>query len=339
MKYSILKLLLLIVFGGFTVITIPSCSNHSSITTVDPTQALNPKTPTKNPCAESSSPILLADDKIQEIGQKITVFIRGRSEASGVIIGHNPKSSIYYILTAYHVVGDRPGENDDPYKVITEDNQDGYKADYEKIIPEIDLAILKFTSQQSYQVASLADTPISNGKSVYVSGFIPCSNREKTGKEKQYQFSPGKTLNPSDIKSKLKSDVRNEVDKYDVYYNSKTVAGMSGSPVFDAAGRVVAIHGSATQQKGDADYCESPLPEDTSNSGSSISRFLNVQLPSDVATNLKLDCSPSPQGNVEGSVITPTPTNTSSPVFVTPVPNPSKRKCNSFEPVGSNCEN
>ena len=344
MKIGCGKLLIMIGLAALTVNTITNCQKNSQIKSLDPTGATTPPPNQERPCNSTSPASPIATDKLEEIAKKSTVYISGRSKGSGVIIGKN--SGTYYVLTADHVVAVKPGEDEDPYKVITEDNQEGYKADYEKEISNIDLAILKFTSKKKYLVATLNKSPISSGISVYVSGFIPCSSSEDEGNAKQYQFSEGITSDASNIKSKLKSEGRQNIDRYDVYYSNKTLAGMSGGPVFDEAGRVVAIHTSATQRKETSVSCQSAIPEDAGgNLGVSISKLLNSnQLPPYIVK--QLDCSPSPKGTVKSTNDLPKPTNTSTPVFTSPsVPTsdnnnktPGKRECKVFEPPNADCE-
>ena len=90
--------------------------------------------------------------KINTIAELITVRIDGANQnGSGVIVAKQGET--YYVLTAEHVVG-----KEQEYGVLTPDNRQ-YSLDYNKIkkIPGADLAILQFTSQEDYQVATLAN--------------------------------------------------------------------------------------------------------------------------------------------------------------------------------------
>ncbi len=90
--------------------------------------------------------------KINTIADLITVRIDGTNQnGSGVIVAKQGET--YYVLTAEHVVA-----KEQEYGVVTPDSKQ-YPLDYSKIkkIPGADLAILEFTSQEDYQVATLAN--------------------------------------------------------------------------------------------------------------------------------------------------------------------------------------
>lgn len=89
--------------------------------------------------------------KIKAIAEAITVRIdTNNRNGSGVIVAHQGET--YYVLTAEHVVA-----QEQEYKIVTLDGQQ-YPIDYSQVkkIAGSDLAVVKFTSQQDYQVATLA---------------------------------------------------------------------------------------------------------------------------------------------------------------------------------------
>lgn len=90
--------------------------------------------------------------KIKARAETITVRIDTyNSNGSGVIVAHQGET--YYVLTAEHVVA-----KEQEYKIVTLDGQQ-YPIDYSQVkkIAGSDLAVVKFTSQQDYQVATLAN--------------------------------------------------------------------------------------------------------------------------------------------------------------------------------------
>ncbi len=90
--------------------------------------------------------------KIKAIAEPITVRIdTSDKNGSGVIVAH--QGANYYVLTAEHVVA-----KEQEYQVVTPDGKQ-YPLDYSQVkkIAGSDLAVLQFTSQQDYQVATLAN--------------------------------------------------------------------------------------------------------------------------------------------------------------------------------------
>ena len=90
--------------------------------------------------------------KIKAKAETIAVRIdTNNSNGSGVIVVRQGET--YYVLTAEHVVA-----KEQEYKIVTLDGQQ-YPIDYSQIkkIAGSDLAVVKFTSQQDYQVATLAN--------------------------------------------------------------------------------------------------------------------------------------------------------------------------------------
>jgi tetratricopeptide (TPR) repeat protein/S1-C subfamily serine protease len=191
----------------------------------------------------------------------VTVRIENPNEnGSGVIVAKDGDS--YYVLTAEHVV-----KNTQKLRLTTHD-QRTYTIDPSEIKRSggTDLAVVKFTSTQSYQVATLGNYSISNGDEVFPGGWpAPW----KIGSQ-QWQWQ----LNPGGISSKEQSELLIQ-DKlsfsngYDLIYSSITYGGMSGGPVFDSAGRVIGIHGKAEGDRDTANILGNSL-------GISIKTFLGI---------------------------------------------------------------
>jgi S1-C subfamily serine protease len=177
--------------------------------------------------------------------RSVMVRIEKRSggNGSGVIVARDKDT--YYVLTSEHVLKSNQGrirEFASNLKVVTAD-QRSYEvvAGGIKYADGMDLAIVKFTSSKSYQVATLGDYDISNG-AVFVGGWPTPKNINS----QQWQWQ----LNPGGIYSKELGDINTQSYKsfssgYDLVYTSVTHSGMSGGAVFDALGRVIGIHGAA----------------------------------------------------------------------------------------------
>ena len=186
--------------------------------------------------------------EVGSIAKKTVVRIESAegSFGSGVIIGRVERGTknIYTILTAAHVVR----STDTKYKIITPVplNSLGVRkrtvidVDIKniKIIPNVDLAEISFESSDIFSIGTLGNSEYADeGSPVYVAGF------PKPGKAINriaFQFTGGmisSRLDESDLNTKEMNN------GYDISYTNITRAGMSGGPVFDAAGRIVAIHG------------------------------------------------------------------------------------------------
>jgi tetratricopeptide (TPR) repeat protein len=192
-------------------------------------------------------PAVLAAKSPQEIAQigiPVTVQVNPRIDpdvkdgGSGVII--NRQGNIYTVLTCNHVVN-MPG----PLTIRTPDGN-SYAATIQERLKKspdnIDLALITFSSEKDYPVATLANSDPVIGANIFVFGF-PAQDK-KFGANRDFEFSPGYvTSRPS-----------NAPYGYTLRYNAVSKGGMSGGPVFDVDGRVVGIHGNGsiavTQGKG-----------------------------------------------------------------------------------------
>jgi serine protease Do len=171
----------------------------------------------------------LSGKQVNDIAREVTVLIRGeKSHGSGVII--QKSGNTYYVLTAEHVV-----RKNDGFKLVTVDKQ-AYAIDYSQVqkISGVDLAIVKFTSEKSYQVAKIGTAKTSEGQDVYVSGW-PTNGAvgDAAGGELIRQFTSGS----------ISGYLPKSLNGYSMIYTNVTRSGMSGCPVLDTAGRLVGIHG------------------------------------------------------------------------------------------------
>ena len=172
--------------------------------------------------------IALSASEVNEIAKNISVRISSQTPGSGVVVKRD--GNTYTVLTAAHVVA-----TDDNYEVITRPGH-RYEVDNSTIkrLPKVDLAILQFTSGQTYNVARFGDSnQVLEGVSSYVAGF---PIRTQAIDQTIYNFTTGTiTANAS----------RPLADGYALVYSNNTLPGMSGGPVLDADGKVLGIHGRA----------------------------------------------------------------------------------------------
>lgn len=211
-----------------------------------------PKTTISPPDREQE----IKEQQIKKLAEETTVFISRISNGSGVIFAKS--GDTYYVLTAAHVVGTPPGESEDPYELETQ--TDGKKhiiADYtdriKKIDDKIDLAVVEFKAEpgQSYRTAPLANS-IDTDNEVYAFGLNLCKVSGKP--EKIFQFTRGKIC-------ELRSDPE---EGYNVRYTNNIVKGVSGGPIFNSQGQVVAIQAALAYEIGkqyDRDTCDT-IPKD-----------------------------------------------------------------------------
>jgi serine protease Do len=241
--------------------------------------------------------------QVGQIAKKTVVRIESSigDFGSGVIIGRKQQGdrNIYTVLTAAHVVNHR----DRSYQVISpvplnagvekkRTTIDLNSATDIKILPEVDLAIVSFESKNIFNIGTIGNSEYAEeGSPIYVAGFpLP----GKASSRIALQFTGGMVsarLDDKDPQSKEDSS------GYDVAYTCVTRAGMSGGPVLDAAGRIVAIHG-----RGDRDNKEPDSPEGTDSSmvgektgfnlGIPIQTFLKLQTQTRQQIGSRLDLTP-----------------------------------------------
>jgi hypothetical protein len=167
---------------------------------------------------------------IGKLAQDLTVFIQGVNNpnviGSGVIISRSGKS--YTVLTTSHVVAAT-----DQYTVQVLDGEQ-YTLQNVRKLPNVDLATVQFESSRTYATAQLGNSDeVRLTNTVYISGFPS---------HKSSMF-PSPTLAVTNGEIAQVFPANAEVNGYGLAYTNSTRAGMSGGPVFNAAGEVIAIHG------------------------------------------------------------------------------------------------
>lgn len=150
-----------------------------------------------------------------------------KSNGSGVIVRRN--GNIYYVLTNKQIV-----QKDGNYEVQTVDGT-RYVVNYSQIqkLPGLDLAVLQFNSNQKYRIANLGNSDkVSQRQKIYVMGY-------DTGLVVTHQL----FITADGI---ILDHVRASTDGYDLVYNLNIIKpGMSGGPVLDEQGQLIAINGLA----------------------------------------------------------------------------------------------
>jgi tetratricopeptide (TPR) repeat protein len=197
-----------------------------------------------------------------KIAKAITISINPESNnaGSGVIIQKQGNS--YTILTSGHVVRNSPN----PSIIVTPDGKK-HQLKSVKIAQDKDLAAVTFESSSNYSVIKLGDAANSSeGSIVYVSGF-PVATKA-IGKS-VYNFTEGK------VKANANQDIG---DGYSLVYSNSTLPGMSGGPVLNNDGELIAIHGRGDSKEvfEQSEINPNVIVKTGFNSGITITTFLKL---------------------------------------------------------------
>jgi serine/threonine protein kinase/Tfp pilus assembly protein PilF len=176
--------------------------------------------------------------KVKQIATEITIQIKAENnqKGSGAIVAKSGNQ--YYVLTAKHVVN-----KIDTYTVVTPDGKT-YLVPNDRVrkFTGVDLAILQFTSEENYPVATLANAPLNNDETrwVFLSGWpiVPENQPE------YHEFNLGKIFS-QEIALLNITDAASLNQGYELLYTNFSKAGVSGGPVLDTEGRLIGIHGAA----------------------------------------------------------------------------------------------
>ncbi|MTJ18896.1 MULTISPECIES: serine protease [unclassified Dolichospermum] len=237
---------------------------------------------------------------IDQIAQEITVLIPNANPTdigSGVIIAQ--KGNIYYVLTADHVIWNRDEKKlKDKLEIVAPDNQRyALNVSNAKRMPGVDLAVVQFTSNQKYQVATLANYSLNTkDQKVFVSGF---PGNKQQNKNKPHRILTAGVLSEQElIKLTTYLSFNNQSslipvriqtvlsDGYDLLYSNITKGGMSGGAVLDTQGRLIGIHG---RVEGETSLDFDGEINLGSSSGIPIRTFLNLVQQVGIDSDLKVE--------------------------------------------------
>ncbi len=170
-----------------------------------------------------------SDSQLLHLAQSVTVKVLSKdSWGSGILIQKQGK--VYSVLTNEHVLI----AGDPPYRIQTPDGQI-YNAELVKTaqFQENDLSLLHFRSTKTvYAVALLGAAPL-QGDEVFAGGF-PLAVEKSTSGLQEFVFTRGK------VSLVLHKALEGG---YQIGYTNKVENGMSGGPVLNRRGEVVAING------------------------------------------------------------------------------------------------
>jgi serine protease Do len=224
---------------------------------------------------------------------------------SGVIIGRKQQGdrNIYTVLTAAHVVNssDRSYQIISPVPLNAGAEKTRIKIEIDsskdiKILPQVDLAVVSFESKHIFTVGTIGNSEYAEeGSPIYVAGFpLPGKALSRI----TMQFTGGMVSSRLDGSDRQATD-RQGTDSnkgYDVAYTCVTRSGMSGGPVFDAAGRIIAIHGRGDRDNQSLENAENTNAVDGEktgfNLGIPIQTFLKLQTTTTQQMGGRLDLAP-----------------------------------------------
>ena len=176
------------------------------------------------------TPERITDKDIYQHSQLLTVrVVKADSAGSGVIV--NRQGNIYSVLTNWHVV-----DSSNPL-ILTADDQEHPLSQPPQQLEDVDLALLQFVSEGEYPVATIEGATPRVGDKVYAAGF---------------PMTVGDNENSLDLGNKAFLLTEGEISLiptkslplgYQLGYTNETSIGMSGSPIFNIRGMLVAIHG------------------------------------------------------------------------------------------------
>lgn len=185
----------------------------------------------------------IATPQAPEIARLVSVrILTPTGSGSGAIVDRQGQT--YTVLTNYHVIADSPEPG---YRLIAPDGQI-QAAWYVPVaqFADLDLALVQFTSPNSYQVAAIAhpDT-VSLGETVYAAGFeawhftrngntIVSMVDTRDWGIRAFHLTTGRM--------EMRSP-RSLVGGYELGYTNDVVSGMSGGPVLNQKGELIGING------------------------------------------------------------------------------------------------
>jgi serine protease Do len=184
----------------------------------------------------------------------VKIFV-GEGSGSGVIFKR--EKDVYYVLTTGHnflLYSNTMNEDEAGIKSELDNSKSGDSANFSIVtvdgqlhklmfsevlpIPDVDISIFKFTSDKEYDVAKLSET-FQPGQKIYLFGYKNCfqqQDKKVDEFDKTSEFTKGEIAN---IAKELPTKPR----EYEIGYTNASIVGMSGSPLLNDQGEVIAIHG------------------------------------------------------------------------------------------------
>ncbi len=161
----------------------------------------------------------------------------GKAAAGGSGVLVKQEGDRYSVLTNCHVIKGIPGtytlwiNGNDRYAVSVPDPGRLCQG-------RVDLAVLTFTSTQDYSIASLRSEPnidvlVNEGTPITAAGFPNSYDGIRTRPDLIFDPRGGSILQPN----------KTDPEGYELVHSITTLDGMSGGPVFDVAGKLIAING------------------------------------------------------------------------------------------------
>jgi tetratricopeptide (TPR) repeat protein len=196
--------------------------------------------------------------EVGRIAKAITVEIKvpgTDNVGSGILL--QQQGDVYTVLTAGHVA-----EKGAKFTLKTADGQvhQSIAGSVRLTGNNIDLGVMKFRSSNKYVLAKIGTSnSLESGAPIYVAGFP----------EGTYAIDPG-TFNFTDGKV-IGNATKGNAKGYSLIYSNTTRPGMSGGPVLNENGELVAIHG-----QGDREGVEGRGPKTGRNLGIVVERYGQV---------------------------------------------------------------
>jgi serine protease Do len=168
----------------------------------------------------------------QEIGQivkpSIVRIITDQGSASGTIVKQQGQK--YTVLTTLKIV-----QGGSKITVVTSDGKKHVAIAATDIIPSqtIDLAVLRFSSSETYKAANVADAslPFGGSNNIYIAGY-PQATRTITA--------PVYSLRTGVSQPRLSKSLKGG---YSLVYKANLLPGMEGGGIFDSNGLLIGVNG------------------------------------------------------------------------------------------------
>jgi S1-C subfamily serine protease len=247
-------------------------------------------------------------NRIRQSATDTTVFVQSKNRpdvfGSGVVVSQIGRTVT--ILTAKHVVA----LNDD-YTVTVAGQKYSILNQRVQPLARVDLAVLQLETDQTIPVANVNTTIPKELDRIFVAGFP-----KPTASVPTIEF----TISPGDVSTLI--DPNQAREGYFLRYTARTRLGMSGGPVLNDRGQLIAIHGQADELGGLAIPIQpywnaiSALSQPTAVAAAPITP--PIPSPSPIAPSPK-PTTPQPAASPTAS---PKPNPPANPPVATPAPSP-----------------